>query len=242
MSSITIPVLVALPLLAGATMQRSTGLGLALVAAPFLVAILGPRDGVSFGNALQIVLCLLVFSRTWRDTDWRAVGLLLVGAVVGVPIGAWIATVTPEAPLMIVVGALATLGVALSVFPAVGAALRGSAGGVAAGTAAGLVNAAAGVGGPMLSAYALSLGVPLERFVPTAQVVLLAINAAALLAKGPPALPASAWVAGLVAIALGTAIGGPVSRWLGPERGRRLVVVVSLAGALVTVARGLLAL
>jgi hypothetical protein len=43
--------LVAVPVAAGAALQRMTGLGLALVGAPFLVAVLGQQDGVSFGTA-----------------------------------------------------------------------------------------------------------------------------------------------------------------------------------------------
>lgn len=234
--------LVVLPLLAGATVQRSTGLGLALVGAPFVVAILGPRDGVSFGNALQIVLCALVLSRTWRGTDGRAVALLLAGAAVGVPLGALLVLTVPEAPLLVVVGTLAALGVALSVFPAAGRMLVGTPGAIGAGAAAGFVNAAAGVGGPLVSAYALARRIPPERFVPTAQAVLLVVNAVALAAKGLPDLGADVWLAGLVAITVGSALGGPVARRLSPTLTRRLVLVIALLGALATVIRGLVEL
>jgi uncharacterized protein len=231
--------LVTLPLLLGATVQRSTGMGLALVGAPFVVAVLGPRDGVSFGNALQILLCAMVLARTWRGTDVRAVALLLAGAAVGVPLGALLVTTVPEAPLLVVVGSLAALGVGLSAFPVAGRLLVGTPGGVGAGAAAGFVNAAAGVGGPLVSAYALARRIPPERFVPTAQAVLLAINAVALTAKGLPDLPGLVWCAGLVAIAVGSALGGPVARRLRPTTTRRLVLVVALLGALATVVRGL---
>ena len=76
-------------------------------------------------------------------------------------------------------------------------------------------------------------------FVPTAQVVLLAINVTSLLIKGVPGLPVGVWAAGAVALGVGVAAGGPVSRRLGPVAGRRLVLVVATAGALATVARGL---
>lgn len=237
-----IAALVVLPLLVGATVQRSTGLGLALVGAPFIVAILGPRDGVSFGNALQVVLCALVLARTWRHTDGRAVALLLAGAAVGVPLGAFLVVTVPEAPLLVVVGTLAGLGVALSAFPAAGRVLTGTPGGLGAGAAAGFVNAAAGVGGPLVSAYALARRIPVERFVPTAQAVLLVINAVALAAKGLPDPGLAVWLAGLAAIAAGSALGGPVSRRLSPTVTRRAVLVLALAGALATVVRGLVEL
>ncbi len=231
--------LVAVPVAAGATLQRTTGLGLALVGGPFLVAVLGAQDGVSFGNALQTVLCLLVLAGTWRATRWGAAGSLLLGAAVGVPLGALLVGRLPEAPLLVVVGSLALLGIALAALPQVGALLKGFPGAVGSGLAAGFVNASAGVGGPMISAYGLAQRWDRTSFVPTAQVVLLAINVTSLLVKGIPVLHTGVWVAGAVALVLGVAAGGPVSRRIGPVAGRRLVLAVSTAGALATVVRGL---
>lgn len=242
MNPVLTAVLVAVPVAAGATLQRTTGLGLALVAAPFLVAVLGARDGVSFGNALQIVLCLLVLAGTWRATRWGAAGALLIGAAVGVPLGALLVGRLPEGPLLIVVGSLALLGIGLAALPQVGALLRGFPGAVSSGLVAGFVNASAGVGGPLISAYGIAQRWDRTSFVPTAQVVLLAINVTSLLVKGPPQLHIGVWVAGAAALVVGVAAGGPVSRRIGPAAGRRLVFAVATAGALATVVRGALSL
>jgi uncharacterized protein len=242
MSPVVVALLVGVPVMAGATLQRTTGLGLALVGAPFLVAVLGPRDGVSFGNALQSVLCTLVLVQTWRDARWSAVGLLLLGAAVGVPTGALVATTLPEAPLLVVVGLLALLGVGLSVVPAAGAALRGPVGAVGSGVAAGFVNATAGVGGPLISAYGTSQRIEPRVFVPTAQAVLLVVNLTALLVKGVPALATTTWAAGIVAISAGVLLGGSVQRRLDPVLGRRLMLAVAAVGAAATVVRGLIEL
>ncbi|HEY2225246.1 TSUP family transporter [Actinomycetospora sp.] len=242
MNPVLTAVLVGIPVAAGATLQRTTGLGLALVGAPFLVAVLGAQDGVSFGNALQTVLCLLVLAGTWRATRWGAAGALLIGAAVGVPLGALLVGRLPEGPLLIVVGSLALLGIALAALPQVGAVLRGAPGAVASGLAAGFVNASAGVGGPLISAYGIAQRWDRASFVPTAQVVLLAINVTSLLVKGLPALHTGVWVAGAAALVVGVAAGGPVSRRIGPVAGRRLVLAVATAGALATVVRGALTL
>lgn len=234
--------LVGLPVAGGAALQRTTGLGLALVGAPFLVAALGPEEGVSFGNALQIVLCVLVLAGTWRSTRWGAAGALLLGAAVGVPAGALLVGALPAAPLEIVVGLLALLGIGLAVLPQAAAMLRGRPGAVGSGVAAGFVNAAAGVGGPLVSAYGLAQRWDRPVLVPTAQVVLLAINVASLLLKGVPDLAVGTWAAGAAALVVGVAAGGPVSRRLGPVAGRRLLLAVATAGALATVVRGVLTL
>lgn len=242
MSAAGTAVLVAGPVLLGAITQRTTGLGLALVGGPFLVAILGPRDGVSFGNALQVVLCLIVLVRTWRGVDARAAGLLLAGAVVAVPLGALVVGALPEGPLLVVVGLLALAAVALSLVPALGAWLDGTSGALAAGAVAGFVNVTAGVGGPALSAFALARRWSIEVFVPTAQVVLLVINLVALVSKGVPPLGGVVWGTGLAGIAVGVVLGDVVHRRLSAQTARRAVVVLALVGAVATVVRGLIVL
>ncbi len=238
MSPVGTAALVVGPVLLGALTQRATGTGLALVGAPFLVAILGPRDGVSFGNALQVLLCVVVLARTWRGVDVRAAGLLVLGALVGVPLGGLIVDALPEGPLLVLVGTLAFAAVLVSLAPRLTVALRGTTGAVGAGAVAGFVNAAAGVGGPLISAYGLGRRWGTEVFVPTAQVVLLLVNLVALAVKGMPDLGAPVWGAGLVAIAVGVVAGDAVTRRLDAATGRRLVAVVACLGALATVVRG----
>lgn len=227
------------PVLLGALTQRATGLGLALVGAPFLVAILGPRDGVSYGNALQVLLCVVVLARTWRGVDVRASALLVLGALVAVPLGGLVVDTLPEGPLLVVVGLLAVGAVVLALAPRVTDVLvRGSAGAVGAGAVAGFVNATAGVGGPMISAFGLGRRWSTEVFVPTAQVVLLFVNLLALAIKGPPALGAPVWAAGVAGLAVGVVLGDVVHRRLDATTGRRLVAGIALVGGLATVVRG----
>ena len=95
-----------------------------------------------------------------------------------------------------------------------GALLWGFPGALGAGLAAGVRQRLRGVGGPMISAYGLAQRWDRTSFVPTAQVVLLAINVTSLLVKGDTA-------------AARRGVGG---RRLGPGAGRRLVLRVSTAG------------
>jgi uncharacterized membrane protein YfcA len=228
------------PVLLGAMTQRATGLGLALVGAPFLVAVLGPRDGVSFGNALQVLLCLVVLVRTHRGVDGRQALLLLAGAVVAVPLGALVVRALPEGPLLVVVGTLAVAAVVVSLVPTLGGWMRGRSGPLVAGALAGFVNVTAGVGGPVISAYALVRRWSVDVLVPTAQVVLLGINLIALISKGVPRIDGVVWIASVAALAIGVVAGDVVARRLDPVTARRAVAVLALLGGLATIVRGLL--
>jgi uncharacterized protein len=159
--------------------------------------------------------------------------------VVAVPAGVLVVGALPEGPLLVVVGLLAMGAVVLAWVPRLGMWMHGTPGALAAGAIAGFVNVTAGVGGPMISAYALVRRWSMEVLVPTAQVVLLGINLVSLLGKGVPRLDGSTWLAGVVALAVGVVLGDVVQRRLDAGTARRVVTVLAFAGGLATVARGL---
>ena len=231
--------LLAVAVLFGAVTQRATGLGFALVAAPFLVLLTGPAVGVSLSNALSATLCVLVLARTWRRTLWREVALLGVPALVAIPLGVLVVRTLPEGPLMVAVGALSVAAVLVVALSGGRQLLPGRRSAVAAGALSGFMNVTAGVGGPMVSAYAVSRSWPLQRFIPTAQATLLLVNAASLVGKGVPALGAAVWAVSGAALLVGLAVGELVSRRLRAARGLQLVIAVALVGGVATLVRGL---
>jgi uncharacterized membrane protein len=81
---------VGLVVLVGAGTQRLTGLGFALVSAPFLVLLLGPFTGVLLANALSLATNLVVLAQTWRAVQVRRALLLAVPALIAVVLGAWV--------------------------------------------------------------------------------------------------------------------------------------------------------
>ena len=231
--------LLATAVLLGAVTQRATGLGFALVAAPFLVLLVGPAVGVSLSNALSATLCALVLARTWRQTLWRQVLALAVPAVLVIPLGVLVVRTLPDGPLLVAVGSLAVAAIAIVSVGRRRALPTGRGWVVAAGALAGFLNVVAGVGGPMVTAYAVSRHWPLPVFIPTAQATLLMINVASLIGKGFPALGPAVWTASGVALIAGLAAGELVSRRLGAARGLQLVIAVALAGGVATILRGL---
>ncbi|GAA0466648.1 hypothetical protein Aca07nite_76710 [Actinoplanes capillaceus] len=174
--------------LAGSSVQRLTGMGFALVAAPALVLLLGP------GPVLLTTM-----------------GALVTGAVLTVMAGV-------RAP-----------------------ALRGRRGAVAAGTVSGLMNSAAGVGGPAVSLYAVNAGWTVREFVPNAQFYGLIVNVLSIAAKGPPALTAPVWLFTGTAMGAGVLVGAMLAGRVPERRARRLVMLLALAGGLATAGKGVTA-
>lgn len=231
-------VLVALAVLLGALTQRTTGLGFALVSAPFLVIVAGPETGVSLSNALAAILCVTVLLQTWRSTRWRSVAVLAVPALCVVPIGGLVVAAMAPGPLLLLVGLMSLLAVLVVVVSRDLPALAGTAGAVGAGAASGLMNVTAGLGGPMMTAYALTQRWPREVFIPTAQAYLLLVNIGSLAVKGLPALSGGAWGLTIGALVVGAVGGHWLSPHITPAVGHRFVVAVALAGGLVATVRG----
>lgn len=231
--------LLGVAVLLGALTQRSTGLGFALVSAPFLVLLVGPAAGVALSNVLSASLCALVLARTGRRTLWREVAVLAVPALLVVPLGVLVVRALPEGPLLVTVGALSVAAVVVVALGRRRQLLPGRRSAVLAGALSGFMNVTAGVGGPMVTAYAVSRRWPLPVFIPTAQATLLVVNLASLAGKGLPALGPVAWTVSGVALVAGLAAGELVGRRLDPARGLRLVIAIALAGGAATVVRGL---
>lgn len=234
--------LVGAAVLLGAATQRTAGLGFALVAAPFLVLLTGPVTGVLMSNALGGLMCAVVLLRTRRGARWRSVALLAVPALVAVPVGALVVRRLPDGPLLVVVGAMSMAAVLLAVVGRKRVLLRGRGAAVAAGALSGFMNATAGVGGPMLSAYGIAQHWPREVFIPTVQACLLLVNVASLVSKGMPRIDATTWAVGLGALAAGAVLGEWLSARVRPGAGQRFIFVAALAGGAAAVVRGLLVL
>ncbi len=226
----------------GALTQRMTGLGFALVAAPLLVVVVGPVQGVLLGNALAAILCLVVLVTAWRRIWWARALLMIVPALVTVPLGAWVTRRVPTPVLLVVAGGVALLAVLLAAASGRVRLLPGRVGAVVGGGLSGFMNATAGVGGPMLAAHALSDRWPRETFVATGQLFLLVLNLLSIATKGVPHAPLTVWAALLAALGVGAACGHVLAPRVPASVGRPLVLVLAAAGSAAALVRGVLAL
>jgi len=100
----------------GSFIQRVTGMGLALVAAPFLVLLLGSVTGVQTLQVVGLGVCLVSAITLWSDVNFRVAALLLVTSAIGLVPGTWIAKSLPASWLGILIGTVTLVALAATVF------------------------------------------------------------------------------------------------------------------------------
>jgi uncharacterized membrane protein YfcA len=241
-SAWTVDLLLAGVTLVGASVQRLAGIGFALVAAPALVLLLGPAEGVTFSNCASGAISAVGLAAGWRQVRIGSMLPLVLAAACTVPAGAWVAASLPAPTLLVCMGALVTAAVLLVMRGIRMPALRGTKGALAAGAASGFMNSSAGVGGPAVSLYAVNAGWTVREFVPSAQFHGVVVNLLSITAKGMPQLTTSAWLLAAAGIAAGGVIGHTLAARI-PERPvRRIVLLLALFGGLATLGKGLVGL
>lgn len=235
--------LAALAVLAGAVAVRTTGMGFALLSSPFLVMALGPFEGILVTNVCGIVAALLNLTAVHADLDWRRAASVIPAGVVGTVPGALLVLWLPPAVLAISISLLVLIGLLFTLASRRLQVPNSPWVGVGGGFASGLMNVTAGVGGPGLVVYALATQWEHRRFAATAQLHFAVLGVAALIAKWSlPTLPLVGWSALLALLVVGLVGGNVLARWVHGARAMRWVIVVAMAGALMSLAQGLLQL
>jgi len=213
----------------GAAAQAITGLGFALVCAPFVIAVLGPRDGVVVVVLLSLLASVLPLAREGGRTRWRPVVLLFVPTALATPVIAWGLQGVSTRLLAVASGLAILVGVALLWRGSRVDHLTGTAGAVVTGVASAAMNVVGGVGGPPVALYASNAGWP----VPASRATMLTFGAlqsvvtVAVLGWATPTWPL------LAALVVGTVVG----TWLAvrvPHGATRVgvLVVAALGGVL----------
>lgn len=245
---LTAAMLLVVAIIVGAAMQRLTGMGFALVSAPFVVLIMGPTTGIVLVNICGIVASALVLARVVKEVQWRRYLILAAAAMAGVVPGAVIVKYAPAAWLEVGVGLMVLAGLTVSLRMSSVKAHSGLRPQLLAGVASGVMNTTAGVGGPAMSVYAVASKWEQRSFAATMQPYFLTIGLASVIAKyvanpeSMPLLAPSEWVAVGVAIVVGLIGGELLARRVTPAQARVLMLVLAYAGAIAATARGIVLL
>ena len=225
-----------------AIIQRITGLGFVLVLVGPIVLLYGPVEGVTIAVLLALVASTVAIPLVWNKIDWRRTWWLIWPGLIAAPFGALLVRLLPEPALLILIAAMAFFALLAGRISALSASLTGRSGALVAGSAAGFMNAASGLGGPPLAAYAVGDRWAQVRFAASAQVIFVALDIASLAFRGLPAAPAEDIGALVLATVAGIAIGTVLSRNVSPRVARIAMLAIAWAGATVVLLRGILAL
>jgi uncharacterized membrane protein YfcA len=109
--------LAALALFVGAALQSATGFGFALVSAPILFALLGPREAVTAGIVVAILLNALTLAGENRRPQVlvRDATLLVAWSLPGIALGVLALRSVPARPLAVLVAVAVLAGLAMRV-------------------------------------------------------------------------------------------------------------------------------
>src|SRR5512139_421997 len=157
------PDLLALPFLISAVVaciagmvRGFAGFGAAMLMTPVFSALHGPVVGVALCLLLEIAVALPLVPGVVRLVDWRRIGLLLVAAAAGVPLGNLVLTLSEPEPMRWAISAIVLGAVILLASGWRFAGRPHTATTLTAGVSSGFLNGLAGMAGPPIAFYYLA--------------------------------------------------------------------------------------
>ncbi len=240
-------VALSLAIIFGAALAKAMlGFGEGLLAMPLLTLLLGIRAASPLVGLVSAGLTLVMLLGHRQSVDLKSAGRLLVGILLGIPLGVWGLSALPEAWVTATLGAVLVL-TGLYNLSARAGSRPGPPPGVrwayAYGLAGGILSGAYNTGGPPVVIYGVQQRWPPDKFRGTIQGCFLPAMALKIAGHGlaglwtPQVLLLTALSLPVVAAALW--VGGRLSRHLSPARFARLVYgglavlgLTLLAGAL----------
>lgn len=216
----------------GAVAQAATGMGFSLVAAPFVVAALGPREGVVVTLLMGSLASVLPLARDRRHVHLPSVASMLAPTLALTPVLAWAVRDVETRWLALAggLGVLAAVGLLASGLRSPWFRTRTAL--VVTGASSAALNVVGGVGGPPIGLYATNADWPPRTTRANLTTFFLVQNLATALVLGPllPSWPRA--VALGLALGLGTALGTLLAHRLAPGLVGHGVLTLSLLGGL----------
>ena len=228
-----------------AVIQRVAGMGLGIVFAPYAVVLIGAHEGIMLANFLGGLVPIVMLPRIWSQIEWDKVLWLGLPAIAVMPGAAWLSSVSPPAPLYLVVATLVLLSLVISVLLArVATTVDGVPVQIGTGIGIGLGTVLGGVGGPAATVYAVLSRWPALPMVATLQPLWILVSLVSFGTKLAwddgqlPDMPGWVWAAMLASLVLAVGLGEMLQRRLGELGIHRLVIVLGFVGALLSLGTG----
>ena len=218
------------------------GFGIGLVSLAFLPYLMSPSEAIVLTTLYAAAFALAIFVPVRRDFTPARVADLIVGTVVGTPLGVWALATFPAGVLNRLIGAMLLVAVGLEWRRLYPEKLEGRRWGLGAGVLAGVIGGAVGTPGPPVVLYATTQGwgprtikANLQAFFVVNQAVILAgYGWAGLLTDEVWRLAAVFAVPAIAGVALGVGLFNRVDS----VRFRRIVFALLFVSGLALLARG----
>jgi len=218
------------------------GFGNGLVALAFLPLMMSPAEAIVLLTLYTVLATIVIFVPLRADFDPAGLPALLIGSVLGTPLGVWVLAALPASTLTRLIGLVLLAIVALEWLGVYPKRLPGRGWPFAAGIAAGLLGAAVGTPGPPVVLYTASQGWSPRTIKANLQAFFLVNQAVIMIGY---------WWAGLmtprvwqytalflVPAALGLLLGMALFTRVDQARFRRIVFAILFASGLLLVVRG----
>src|ERR1043166_6420097 len=207
-----------------------TGFGIGLVSLSLLPFFVPPATVVPLITLYGAVFALVMTIQLRRDAMFPQLVVLLIGTVLGPPVGVWVLEAVPPSLLKRLIGLILMEIVVIEWYGAYPEKLTGRHWGLCAGGLAGLLGGAIGTPGPPVILYAAAQGWPPRAMKATLQGFFFANQLVILVSQWWAGLltPEVAWLALSFAppAVLGVALGMHLFRAVDPVRLRRVVFAV----------------
>lgn len=228
--------------LAASFVMGLAGFGIALVGLAFLPFVMSPVTAVVLLTLYALVIAVAIFVPLRRDFEPRGMLDLVIGTVVGTPLGVWVLATFPVSALNRLIGLVLVVVVVLELRGLYPERLSGRRWGLGAGMLAGLIGGAVGTPGPPVILYATTQGWSPRTMKANLQ-AFFAVNQAVILVGywWVGLLTAEVWrltAEFAVPAAIGLAAGVSLFNRIDQARFRRIVFGLLLVSGLVLLVRG----
>lgn len=154
---LTVPFLISAVVACIAGMVRGfAGFGAAMLMTPIFSALYGPAVGIALCLLLEIAVALPLLPAVLPLVDWRRIGLLLLAAAIGVPLGTLMLTHVEPEPMRWGISAIVLSAVILLASGWRFSGKPNAAATLTAGGISGFLNGLSGMAGPPIAFYYLA--------------------------------------------------------------------------------------
>lgn len=221
-----------------------TGFGFALIAAPVLTLVMGPKETVVFVIVAGVVVRVIMMWRTWGEFEWRTVWITAGGSLLGIIPGAYLLKVADANHLKILLGVALLVVTFLMEFKFVPEVKNKTLGRIIAGVLSGFFSATTSISGPPIALYFLSENME-KNLLRSNMIWIFAIGSFCTLGsffvagtfQGGNLLTLSLYV--LPAVLLGWWLGEKMFFRINQHLFKRIALLVVLIGGLMTLGSGI---